>query len=513
MTQMTRRALLMAGGSAALGTLASRPAWAQPIAPMPAKWDETVDVLVVGSGFAGLASAIEARKAGASVLILEKMPTYGGNSAINGGILAVPGNEAQKKLGIKDSPELLAEDIIREGLGYSYPEKVRTMTQQAYPTYEWTVNELGVEWVKDRVGAEGGHSVPRHLFTINGSGSEIVNKELAYAQKLGAQLRLRCYVEEIIRDADGRVKGLKVREGYRFPKTDSGRVKYICARKGVALCHGGFGADVKYRVKHDPKLTEKFDTTNQPGATSELWREASRIGGNIVQADWIQCGPWNSPEEKGMGIALYFANGAAASQGLWVDCATGKRFVNELANRKVRADAVIVNNNKGHTCIAFSDQTAVDNTIAKSRPGMLEKMLERGCVHKFDSLEAMAAKYKIPMPALKKSIDDYNAALKKGSGDETGRYFAPGAQPIGKAPYYCSLLSPKVHHCMGGLETNNLGQVIDVKTDKPIPGLYAAGESTGGVHGAVRLGSCATLDCIVNGRIVGMNIAKESPWI
>lgn len=513
MSEMSRRSLLIGGSAAALGSIVARGAVAAPIEPMPKKWDETVDVLVVGSGFAGLACAIEARKAGASVLILEKMPTYGGNSTINGGILAVPGNAAQKKLGIKDSPELLAEDIIREGLGYSYPEKVRTMTQQAYPTYEWTVKELGVEWIPDRVGAEGGHSVPRHLFTINGSGSEIVNKELALAKKLGAELRLRCYVEEIIRDADGRVKGLKVREGYRFPREGSGKVKYICARKGVALCHGGFGADVKYRVKHDPKLTAKFDTTNQPGATSELWREASRIGGNIIQADWIQCGPWNSPEEKGMGIALYFANGAAGSQGIWVDCTTGKRFVNELANRKVRADAVLVNNNKGHVCIALSDQTAVDNTIAKSRPGILEKMLERKCVHKFDSLEALAKAYKIPLDGLKKSIADYNAALKKGSGDEMGRYFAPGAKPIGTAPYYCSILSPKVHHCMGGLETNNLAQVIDVKTDKPIPGLYAAGESTGGVHGAVRLGSCATLDCLVNGRIAGKNIAKEKNWM
>lgn len=76
---------------------------------------------------------------------------------------------------------------------------------------------------------------------------------------------------------------------------------------------------MNYRMKHDPKLTDKFDTTNLAGATSELWREASRIGGNLIQADWIQCGPWNSPEEKGMGVALYFAQGAATTQGIWID--------------------------------------------------------------------------------------------------------------------------------------------------------------------------------------------------
>lgn len=117
--------------------------------------------------YIGLACAIEARKAGASVLVLEKMRAYGGNSTINGGIMSVPGNAAQNKLGIKDSPELLAEDMIREGLGYNYPDKVLTMAKQAMATYEWTVNELHVEWIPDRVGAEGGHSVPRHLFTVN----------------------------------------------------------------------------------------------------------------------------------------------------------------------------------------------------------------------------------------------------------------------------------------------------------------------------------------------------------
>ena len=109
------------------------------------------------------------------------------------------------------------------------------------------------------------------MHTINGSGSEIVHKQLAYAKKLGIPVRLRVYVERIIRDEDGRVKGLQVREGYRFPNAQSGRVKFIKASKAVILCHGGFSADVNYRMKHDPKLTDKFDTTNQPGATSEPW--------------------------------------------------------------------------------------------------------------------------------------------------------------------------------------------------------------------------------------------------
>ncbi|MCF0253649.1 MAG: FAD-dependent oxidoreductase, partial [Duodenibacillus sp.] len=306
MTELSRRGFLAAAAAAA--GAAAIPAGAE-AAGIPANWDETVDVLVIGSGFAGLAAAIEAKKSGAQkVLVVEKMPTIGGNSIINGGILSVPGNYVQKELGVKDSAELLAEDILREGQRLNDPEKVKTMADQAYATWEWTINELGVEYIKGKVGQEGGHSVPRFLYTINGSGSEIVRKEEAHARKIGVEIRTRVYVERIIREEGGAVLGLAVREGYRFPKADSGKPKTIRA-KAVVLCYGGFGADVKFRMKYDPKLTDKFDTTNQPGATSEMWRETARIGCTQIQQDWIQCGPWNSPEEKGMGIALYFAQG------------------------------------------------------------------------------------------------------------------------------------------------------------------------------------------------------------
>ena len=330
MTDLNRRHFLAAGAAATAGAMLSGPAQAAaPKDPMPAKWDEEVDVLIVGSGFAGLAAALEAKKKGANVVVLEKMRTLGGNSIINGGIMAVPGSPMQKKNGIKDTPELLAEDMLREGQGLNDPNKVRTLVNQALPTWQWTRDELGVEWNMDHLVQEGGHSVPRCAITGNGSGSAIVTKQIAKCKELGIPLRTRVFMETIIRDTDGRVKGLKVREGYKFRDNTSGRVKYIRAKKGVILCYGGFGADVAYRMHQDPKLTDKFQTTNQPGATSEGWREANRIGCQIIQAD-----------EKGMGIALYFAQSAAAMFGIWVNCATGKRFVDELANRKVRADAV-----------------------------------------------------------------------------------------------------------------------------------------------------------------------------
>lgn len=173
MNTLNRRKFLSSSALLATSSLISVTANAACKDPMPAKWDEEVDVIVVGSGFAGLAAAAEAKNANAgNVIVLEKMRAPGGNSVINGGIFAVPGNPAQVKLGIKDSPELLASDMIAAGLGYGYPEKIKAMTEEALPTYEWTVKELGVQY-NDKVG----HSVPRHVSAINNFSISVVGIE------------------------------------------------------------------------------------------------------------------------------------------------------------------------------------------------------------------------------------------------------------------------------------------------------------------------------------------------
>ena len=211
---------------------------------VPQKWDEEVDIVIVGSGFAGLTAAYVAKKAGANVVVLEKMPTPGGNSIINGGIMGVPGTELQKEKGIEDSPEKMAADMLKAGLGMNHPDKVKALCESAYPAYRMLVDELGVEFHKDILKHEGGHSVPRSMFTINGSGSEIVKKLLAGLEKLGVEPRTRTIVDEIHRNDKGEVVGVTVRENYRFGREDSGRKKTIRAKKAVILAHGGFGADV-----------------------------------------------------------------------------------------------------------------------------------------------------------------------------------------------------------------------------------------------------------------------------
>ena len=500
MAEISRRSFI-AGSAAALAAAASKGAVA---APAPEHWDETVDVIVVGSGFAGLTAAYVAKKAGADVLILEKMPTFGGNSIINGGIMGVPGTEIQKEKGIKDSVDLMVSDMLKAGLQMNHPDKVRALCEEAYPAYRMLVDELGVEFSKTILKHEGGHSVPRSLFTANGSGSEIVMKLAKGLEKQGVKPRLRVIMDHIVLDDTGRAVGLEVREGWRIDRPVSGKKKTIRAKKGIVLAYGGFGADVAYRTMFDPKLTERFQTTNQPGATAEAWREAASIGAQMIQNDWIQCLPYTSPDEKGFGIGWAWA-GHTQAYGFWIDAATGKRFVNELADRKIRCDAIIARGNQGHDCLSVGDKKTAD-LFGKIRPGWLQRQLDRKVVFEYPTLEAMAEAHKIPLDALKATVAGVNesVATKK---DPLGRRVNEDLKPQTDGPWYVSRLSPKVHHCMGGILTTPKAEVINVM-GRVIPGLYAAGEATGGVHGAVRLGSNAITDCIANGRIAGREVSK-----
>lgn len=461
---------------------------------LPEKWDEEIDVVIIGSGFAGLAAAIEAKQAGASVAVLEKMRVSGGNSIINGGVFAVAGSPKQEAEAIKDSPALLLEDMMKAGLDMNHVDLARMIAEKSREAVEWT-ESLGVKY-KERVTHLGGHSVPRSYSTWNGSGSAIVNKQLEKVKELGVKVKKGTYVTSIIQDVDGDVVGVKVKEGYRFPDENSGKTRYLKARKGVVLASGGFSRDLDFRTIQDPRLTAEVDSTNQPGATGEVLMEALRIGATPVQISWIQLGPWTSPDEKGMGIGYIFNAMAAFVYGVMVDPLTGKRFINELANRKIRADAII---KTGHPAVTIADSEGV------KRVSILDKILAKGVAKKFNTLDELAAEYNISADSLKETINSWNNSLKQGRDVEFDRYIQTDSKPITKPPFYACRAWPKVHHTMGGIQINTKAQVIGLDK-KPIGGLYAAGEIAGGVHGAVRLGSCAVLDCIVFGRVAGQEV-------
>jgi flavocytochrome c len=504
----TRRNFIKtAGGAAAVAGLAAAglplmSSQAQAAGDLPKKWDETYDVVVVGSGFAGLAAALEAKNGGASVLVIEKMPVHGGNSIINGGDFCAPGTKMQKEEGIEDSPELMLKDMLRAGAYLNHPELAKMVAYGAKDALEWTESYLGCKYRV--VGFHGGHSVKRAHGTINQSGSEVVNKELAKAREIGVKVQMRAKMERLIVNKDGRVVGIEVRKNYRFPDEKSGSAAFIKAKKAVVLASGGFSRDVRMRMIHDPRLTDRYESTNQPGATGEAILAACKAGAMDVQMDWIQLGPWTSPDEKGFGFVPLFCE-RLVGYGPMINPKTGKRFFKETGNRKERADAIIL---LGDPVIIMGDTYAVNKQVF---PNALQKGMEVGAIKKFDTLEALAREYNIPVDAFLNEIKRWNGFVEKKKDDDFDCIIFKDARPVLEAPFYAARLWPKVHHTMGGLVINKDAQVMSLDFN-PVKGLYAAGEATGGVHGAVRLGGVAMADCIVFGRVAGKNAAAEKAW-
>ena len=505
---LTRRSFLKTTGGVAAtaavvaGGMNLLPSAAQAAGEMPKKWDETYDVVVVGTGFAGLAAAIEAKNAGASVVIIEKMVMHGGNSVINGGDFCAPGTKLQRENGIEDSPELMLKDMLRAGLYLNHPENAKVVAYGAKDALEWSESYLGVKYVK--MNFHGGHSVKRAHGMLNQTGAELVSKELAKVKELGIKIQFRTKMEKFIINKDGRVVGLEVRKDYKFPDDNSGKKVFIKAKKAVILGSGGFSQDIKLRQVHDPRLTDKFGSTNHPGATGEALLAACKVGAMDVQMDWIQLGPWTSPEEKGFGYVPLFCE-PLVGYGLMINPKTSKRFFKETGNRKERADAIILT---GNPVLIMGDSYAVNKQVV---PHALKNGMEIGAIKKYDSLEDIAKAYDLSPDVFLKEVARWNSFVEKKQDDDFGCMIFKDSKPTVTAPFYVARLWPKVHHTMGGLVVDKNAQVMGFDF-KPVKGLLAAGEVTGGVHGAVRLGGVAVADCLVFGRIAGKNAAAEKPW-
>ena len=469
-----------------------------PVAASDVSWDEETDVLVVGSGFAGLAAAIEALEAGSGVVLIDKMPVYGGNSSLNGGDMAAVGTPLQKAAGIEDSFDLMENDMLVAGKRYNHVDRVRAVVENSANAVEWC-ESLGVEFTK--LNFHGGHSVPRTNTTANATGGDIIKAQVARLEELGGSVTLKTKLERLIEDESGRIVGAEVRSGYDNAKSDSGTSKFVKARQGVVLASGGFSNDVQMRTVHEPRLTDELTSTNHEGATGEALREALKHQAMDVHMDWIQLGPWTSPDESGFGYCPQFCE-RLVGWGLMVDPETGKRFVKETGDRKERADKMLELN---RITLIIGDKPATEAQVAER---IMEGGTEKGVILEFQTLEEIADEFSMPRDAFLAEVDRWNGFVEAGVDEDFGALFMTGAAPIATPPYYVAKLWPKVHHTMGGLLTNLQAQVIN-QDYEPIPGLYAAGEVAGGTHGAVRLGSCAITACVVFGRIAGQEAAKE----
>jgi len=459
------------------------------------EWNEQVDVLVVGSGFAGLTAAIEAGFAKKNVVVIEKMKSAGGNSIISDGGIAAPNTKLQKKWGIEDSESMMYHDMFKAGLGLNHPTLLQTLVSNARSAFEWTIDELNVPYL-DRVDIFGGHGVPRCYTPQGVTGWTIHKMMMKKITELEIPIFYSTSFRSIITNEKGQVIGCSVLKEYDY-KTDTGILTHIKTSKGIILASGGYGADVEFRSIHDPRLDETIKTTNKPFATAEVLKSALEIGAAAVQLDQIQLGAWASPDEHGFGDGPLFADYILFQYGVIVDPKTAKRFVNELGDRKQLADAIL---SIGYPCIGVANDMAVKNSGWD-----ISKAIKKGVVKVFDSLEHLAVFYEINSKELLATITQYNEFVQKGVDNDFDKLIVKASNPIENAPFYAMRLWPKVHFTMGGLSINEKTQVLNTH-DEVIDGLYAVGEVVGGVHGASRLGSCAITECIVFGRIAGQEV-------
>ena len=488
---MQRRNLLKGGflaAGAALAAAAAGTAQAQ-FAPIPKKWDASVDLLVIGSGGAGLTAAVAAKEAGVkNVLVIEKLAFIGGNTMIASGLFNCVDPGRQKPLGIEDSIDLHFKQTLAGGDYRGDPVLVRQLVENAYPALLW-LEKHGMKF-KDTVYQVYGAMWPRSHVPAESKGWGYIKVLSAACDKLGITIQKNTKLVNFYREEPqgGKVLGVgTLRDGK----------PYNIEAKAVVLATGGFGANPKLRQLHDQRLNDHVTTTNNEAcSTGEGLLAANEAGAYLVGMDYIQCNPGKPYGKKYRGVLHN-----EVSRYIMVN-KDAERFVAEDQRRDVIRDAILAQPDQ----LAFSvvdvdglttQDQAVQNDIAK--------MVKEGEAWKADTLEDLGRQMGIDPKKFAATVEQYNQYCKDGK-DPMGKAPRNASHPIVKAPFYACYSAISVHHTMGGVRITKNAEVLDAHSNK-IPGLFAAGEVTGGIHGTNRLGGNAIADIFVYGKIAGEHAA------
>lgn len=495
--------------------------------------EETVDVVVVGAGGAGMTAAITATDAGKKVIVVESQPIAGGNSVRStGGMNAAKTpyqdkNEFKEAAGVEktlataaekfadnatitalaatvkeqwdayqanpqgyfDSVELMELDTLIGGKGKNNPELVKTLAENSAAAIEWLAS-IGAE-VKN-VGAFGGASVKRIHRPVNADGKvtavgayivPILEKNL---QDRNVQFLFDTTANEIIMK-DGKAVGIKA--------TGKDGHKVTINAKSVVIATGGFGANAEMVEKYKPEL-KGFATTNAEGAQGQGIEMATAVGAATVDMDQIQIHPTVHIEEDGN--AHLITEGLRGDGAILVN-AEGKRFYDEVSTRDKVSAAIIAQPDKSAWLVV--DQSMVDKSA------VIAGYIKSGYTVTGATYEELAKAMGVDEATFVSTMNTWNQAVEAKSDAEFNR--TSFANPLTTAPYYAIKITPAVHHTMGGIAINPKAEVLNEKGEV-ISGLFAAGEVTGGVHGANRLGGNAVADFVVFGRISGQSAADNA---
>ena len=492
--------------------------------------DSTVDadVVIVGAGGAGMTAAITAAAEGKSVVIVESQPMVGGNSVrATGGMNAgktvyQDENEFGESAGVEktlktaaekyadnatitalaktvseqwaeyqknptgyfDSVELMELDTMIGGKGINNPELVKTLCSNTADSIVW-LDSVGASLTS--VGAFGGASVKRIHRPVNAEGKTlsvgayivpILEKNL---QDAGVEIILNTTVDTILTDANGAACGVS--------GVANDGSKLTVNADAVILTTGGFGANLDMVVSYKPELAG-FMTTNAAGIQGQGIKMAEALGAATVDMNQIQIHPTVEAN-----TAALITEGLRGDGAILVN-AEGKRFFDEVSTRDKVSAAEIAQ--PGSYSYLIVDQAMADAS------NVIQGYIKKGFTTQGETYEELAKALGMDEAAFAETMNTWNGYVEAKNDPEFGR--TSFANPLNTAPYYAIKVTAGVHHTMGGLKINPAAEVL-TEDGSAIAGLFAAGEVTGGVHGANRLGGNAVADFVVFGRIAAQSAA------
>lgn len=463
--------------------------------------EKTVDVVIAGAGGAGMTAAITAAQNGKSVVILEKASMVGGNSSYATGGMNAAGTHYQAEQDITDDADTFYADTMAGGHDINDPELVRTLADNSAAAIDW-LDSIGAPLVD--VGKAGGATNARqHRPTETGEfggkvisvGTFLVEHLSATCEELGVEIITDAKVDEVLMDG-GKAVGLHA------VTTDGANITVHA--DNVVITSGGFGSNPELITKYKPEL-EGYVSTNAPSITGDAIAFLEAVGADFVDLEQIQVHP-----------TVHQENGKLISESLRGDGAIlintdGKRFCDELGTRDVVSGHVSEQPNSFAYLIV--DQKMYDKS------SVIEGYVNKGLMVKCETVADLAALIGCDEATLTETLETYAGYCELV--DEENGFYSVNDSEFGRTqdasdknktdmttlPLYAVQIAPGIHHCMGGVKINSNAEVVGTDGNV-IPGLYAAGEVTGGVHGGNRLGGNAVADFVVFGRIAGEQVSK-----
>lgn len=449
-------------------------------------------VIIVGGGLAGLSAAHTLLERGANVLLIDKQGFMGGNSTKATSGINGAGTQTQHDHGITDSAKIFFDDTKRSARDLARDDLIRVLTGRSGDAVNWLQDKFALDLSK--VSRLGGHSQPRtHRGDAQFPGMVITYAQLERLEDLSVSIPDRVKilkktrVTKLIKDQSGTVTGV---EYIQNGKTSS-------ALGPVILATGGYAADFtddSLLRKYRPELWD-LPTTNGEHSTGDGHKIALAAGASAVDMEKVQVHPTGlvDPKEPNAKVKFLAAEALRGVGGLLLDN-EGQRFVDELQHRDFVTGKIWENGK-------YPIRLILNGKSSKEIEWHCKHYVGRGLMKKFDSGDALAKEFGLPPAVLKKTFDDYNLAAKTKKDKFAKKFFSDDKWTLNDT-FNVAVMTPVLHYTMGGLEIDPEGRVL-AAGGAPLPGLFAAGEVAGGVHGANRLGGSSLLGCVVFGRVAG----------